>query len=107
MMHSVLLTISYDQVWFLIDKYSFAGIWDIIKKINENDKKKFFLNEKKKKKKKTRQKSIYEHKVESLALKSPLWPVIDILLGVNWCQSDDSIYRCYLKMTSNKTKQCL
>ena len=46
MMHSVLLTISYDQVWFLIDKYSFAGIWDLIKKRNENDKNTFFLNEK-------------------------------------------------------------
>ena len=84
MMHSVLLTISYDQVWFLIDKYSFAGIWDLIKKRNENDKNTFFLNEKnpKKTKKKTRQKSIYEHKIESLALKSPLWPVIDILRSV-------------------------
>ena len=54
MMHSVPLTISYDQVWFLIDKYSFAGIWDLIKKRNENDKNTFFLMKKRKKKKKAK-----------------------------------------------------
>ena len=34
---------------------------------------------KKKKRKKEAKKSIYEHKVESLTLKSPLWLVIDII----------------------------